>query len=119
MGHLVRVGAQRRELESRQLWFEGKRIDFDGIENVLTSEQRWEIVVNPGEQSIAAEFQGVALALKTESLGQMQAVLASPPRQDRRTAKTISYAVDFRERVIRIAGGTLQIVGELRTKVAE
>ena len=61
----------------------------------------------------------MALALKTESLDEMQAVLASPPREDRGTAKTISYAVDFRERVIRIAGGTLQIVGELRTKVAE
>ncbi len=80
--HLVRVGAQRGQLKACDHGIEGKRVYLDVVIDIFPTEQRWEIVVGPGQHGVAAKFPGVASALQTESFGQMQSVLGSLAWQD-------------------------------------
>src|SRR5438552_2613345 len=90
MRHLVRIGAQRREFQAAFHGFEGERVHLYRIEDIFTTECRREEVVNPGEQRVAAEFPGVALAIETDGFSEMRAMLAGLTRQDGRSAEPIN-----------------------------
>ena len=61
-------------VQARLLRFEGERIHFNRIEDVLSAGLRREIVINPAEQSVAAELPGIASAFKADSFCDVQPV---------------------------------------------
>ena len=54
--HLMRVRAQRRQLQSAEQRLEGKRIDLDGVEDKLAAEGSGKIVSYLRQQQVAAKF---------------------------------------------------------------
>jgi hypothetical protein len=60
----VRVSQQQRKQQARLLRREGEGINLDEIEDVFSAGLRREIVIDPGEQSVAAKLPGVPLAFE-------------------------------------------------------
>ena len=117
--HIVRIGAQRRQQQARLLRFEGERVHFNQIENVLPAGLRREIVINPAEQSVAADLPGIAFAFEADSFGDLQPVLASLPRQNVGTSKAVNDASHLGQRVGGVGTRLLQIVRELGAQMAD
>src|ERR1700691_4291398 len=72
----VSVGAERGERESGFLRFEGKGVDLDGIENVFAALLAGKIIVEPGDEGVAAELERVAAGIEAESFGKLAAMFA-------------------------------------------
>src|SRR5579872_2027788 len=80
--NVVGIRTQWRQQQPPLLWFESEGVHFNGIENVFSARLRREIVIDPGEQGVAAKFPGVALAFQADGVGNMQTMLACLTRQD-------------------------------------
>ena len=81
--HLVSVGAQRSKLQRPMFRLKRKGINFDRIENVFSAKQGRKVVVDPGQQGIAAELPVLPVSLKADGFGHVQSMLARLPRQNR------------------------------------
>ena len=109
----MRVGAQRSKCHARVHGFEGPGIDLDVVEVELAAEHRWEGIVGPGEQGVAAEFPGVAPGFKAQRVGEVKAVLARVARENRRAANAIQDVIETRARGGGVGERLLQIPGKL------
>ena len=56
MRNLVGISTKRSQFQASNQRLKGEWINFDGIENVLSSERGRKIVVNMGEQRIPSEW---------------------------------------------------------------
>ena len=59
----------------------------------------WKEVVDPGEKRVAAEFEGMTAGIEAESLGEMEAVLASGAGKQVRASDSVHDRGDFGESV--------------------
>src|SRR5437763_2964891 len=101
------IGAERSGFHAAEHGLEGEGIHLDVVEDVLSAGERGEVVLDPGEQGIAAEFPGVTPALQADGFGEVEAMFASLARQEGGAAKAVDDAGDASQGQIRIAGGLL------------
>ena len=69
LGDVVGIGAKRGQQQSGFLRLEGEWIHFDEVEDVLSAGLGGEIVVDPGEQGVAAELPGIAATFEADGVG--------------------------------------------------
>src|SRR5258708_31079574 len=74
--HLMGVGAQRGELKSSLHGLKSEGIHFDWIEEIFAVLLAGEKIVDPSNESIAAELPGVAVAFDAHRFGWRQGVVA-------------------------------------------
>ena len=117
--HGVGVGAERGEWEPGFHGREGEGIDFDGIEDVFAALLAGEIVVEPGDEGIAAEFERVVAGIEAESFGELAAMFASGAREQIGATDAVDDVGDFDQRVGGIGVGLLQVTGELGAEMAD
>ena len=111
--HGVGVGAQRRERQSGFHGREGEGVHFDGIEKIFAALLAGKEVVDPGEQGIAAELEGVAPGIEAESFGEMEAMLAGGAGKNVGAANGVNDGRNLDQRVGGVGVGLLQVAGEL------
>src|SRR5271168_659169 len=70
------VGAERRKRKSGFHGLEGEGIDFDYVEEILAALLAREVVVDPCDQGIAAELEGMAAGIEAQGFGKLGAVFA-------------------------------------------
>ena len=74
---LVGVGAERGERQSGFHGLEGEGIDFDDVEEIFAALLAGKIIIEPGDEGIAAELEGMAAGIEAESFGKLAAMFAS------------------------------------------
>src|SRR5579863_8181989 len=70
----MRIGTERSQRKTRFLWFEAERIHFNNIEKIFAALLAGEKVVDPCDESVAAELEGMPASVEAESLGQLGAM---------------------------------------------
>src|SRR3569832_515017 len=89
----MRIGAQWRYLHSVELRGKTPGIDANVIEDVLPTGQRGKEVVDPGFQQVPAKLEIMPAILRSQDLGQVQAVLPRLAGQDRGASESVDHAV--------------------------
>ena len=113
------VGAERSEFESGFHGLEGEGIDFDGIEEEFAALLAGEEIVNPGEETVAAELPGMATAFEADGFGEMQAMLAGLAGKHTGASDAVEDGGNFDEHVAGVAERLLLVAGELSAEMAD
>ena len=119
VGDGVGVGAERGEWEPGFHGFKSERIHFDGIEDIFAALLAGEIIVKPGEEGIAAELEGMAAGIETQSFGKLGAVFASGAGEQVGAADAVDDVGDLDEGVGGVGEGLAEVAGELGAEVAD
>src|SRR5271163_2786830 len=72
----VGISAERSKRQPRFHGFECKRIDLDNVEQIFAALLAGEIVIDPRDERVAAELEGVAAGIEAESFGELAAMFA-------------------------------------------
>ena len=115
----VSVGAERCEGKSGLHGFEGKRIDFDGIENVFAALLAGEEVVDPGKERVASELERMPAGIEAQSFSKLGAMFARGTGKLVGAANAIDDVGDFDQRIGGVGVGLAEITRELGAEVAE
>src|SRR5271166_7187234 len=70
----VSVGAERSEWESGFPRLEREWINLDGVENIFAVLLAGKKIVDPGDEAVAAELEGMTAGVKAEGFGKLGAV---------------------------------------------
>jgi hypothetical protein len=109
----VGISAQRRERQPGFLRLKGEGIYFEDVEDIFAALLAGKIIVDPGQEGVASEFERVAAAIKAEGLGQLGAVFAGSAGQKVGASDAIDNVGDFNQGVIRVGVGLAQVAREL------
>src|ERR1700730_13970434 len=101
----VGVGAEGSERKSGLLRLEGERIHLDDVEKIFAILLAGIVIVNPGDERVAPELEGVAAGIEAESLGKLAAVFARGPGEQVGAPDTVENVGDFDERVAGVGVG--------------
>jgi len=115
----VGVGAERSERESGFHGFESKGIDLDDIEETFAALLAGEEVVDPGDEGVAAEFEGMAAGVESEGFGKLGAVFASGAGELIGASGAIDDVGNLDGRVVGVGVGLAEITGELGAEMAD
>ena len=115
----VGVGAERGEREPGFHGFEGEGIHFDGIEEIFAALLAGEIIVEPGDEGVAAELEGMAAGIEAESFGKLGAVFARGAGEQVGASDAVDDVGDLDERVVGVGVGLAQVAGELGAEMAD
>ena len=115
----VGVGTKGRERKSGFLRLESEGIHFDLVEEVFAALLAGEEIVNPGDEGVAAEFEGVAAGIEAESFGKLGAVFASGAGEQVRAANAVDNVGNLDKRVTGVGIGLAKIPRELGAEMAD
>src|SRR5690242_13871613 len=96
-----------------------ERVCLNGAEDVLSPEQRWEVIVDEGKHCVAAKFPRMVIAFPAQRFRKMEPVLASLARKNRGPSKAVEYPRQAGEWLVRVALRPLQVAGKLRAETAD
>ena len=116
---LVGIGAEGSEWESGFLRLEGEGIDLDFVEEIFAALLTGKIVVNPGDEGVAAEFEGVAAGIEAEGFGQLGAVFAGGAGEQIGASDAVDDVGDFDEGVAGVGVGLAKVAGKLGAEMAD
>ena len=114
VGNLVGVGAERGERKSSFHGLESEGIHFDFVEEVFAVLLAGKKIVDPGEERIAAEFEGMA-----EGLGKLGAMFARGAGKQVGTADAVHEVVDFDESVVGVGVGLAEVARKLGAEMTD
>src|SRR5580700_3160956 len=95
----VGVGAERSERESGFHGFEGERIDFDDVEEIFAALLAGEVVVDPCDEGVATELEGMAAGIEAQRFGKLGAVFAGSAGELVGASDAIDNIGDFNQGV--------------------
>src|SRR5580698_5139895 len=113
------VGPERSQRESSFLRFEGEGIDLDFVEEIFAALLAREEVIDPCNEGVAAEFEGMAAGIEAESFGELGTVFAGGAREQVGAPDTVDDVRNLNERVGGVGIGLPEIAGELRAEMAD
>src|SRR5208282_3564075 len=115
----VSVGAEGSEWESGFHGFEREGIDLDDVEEIFATLLTGIVIVDPGDQGVAAELEGVAAGIEAKGFGELGAVFASGAGELVGAANAVDDVGDFDQGVGGVGVGLAQIAGELGAEMAD
>src|ERR1700734_2146743 len=116
---VVRVGAKRREWKAGFHGCESEGIHFDGIEDIFAALLAREKVIDPGDEGVAAELEGMAAGIEAEGFGKLGAVFASGAGEQVGASDAVDNICNFDESVAGVGVGLAKIAGELSPQGAD